>query len=66
MQTANTLTFAVYMLTEHPDITARLREEILARVGPNKRPDHDDIRNMKYLRAFLNGAPFFFLLESHF
>ena len=54
------------MLTEHPDITARLREEILARVGPNKRPDHDDIRNMKYLRAFLNGACFFFLLQSRF
>ena len=33
----------------------RLREEILDVVGPTRRPTYDDIRNMKYLRAFLNG-----------
>ncbi|KAF5354751.1 hypothetical protein D9756_005648 [Leucocoprinus leucothites] len=52
--TASLLTFALYMLIEHPEINRRLREEILSRVGPESRPSYDDIRDMKYLRAFLN------------
>ncbi|KAF9526730.1 cytochrome P450 [Crepidotus variabilis] len=52
--TASTLTFAFYMLAEHPEIEARLRKEIISTVGPNKRPTYDDIREMKYLRAFIN------------
>ncbi|TFK64703.1 cytochrome P450 monooxygenase pc-3 [Pluteus cervinus] len=52
--TANTLTFAVYMLAEHPDIMQKLREEIISKVGPSKRPTYDDIKDMKYLRAFIN------------
>ncbi|KAK0436982.1 cytochrome P450 [Desarmillaria tabescens] len=51
--TASLLTFAVYMMCEHPDMTARLRSEILERVG-NRKPTYEDIRDMKYLRAFLN------------
>ncbi len=52
--TACTLTFAVYRLAEHPNILQRLREEILAVVGPSRRPSYDDIRNMKFLRAVIN------------
>ncbi|KAF8191931.1 cytochrome P450 [Mycena galopus ATCC 62051] len=52
--TASLLTFAVYMLAEHPDILAKLREEILRVVGPTARPTFDDFRTMKYLRAVLN------------
>nr|VWO99560.1 Cytochrome P450 monooxygenase CYP52X1 [Ganoderma boninense] len=52
--TACTLTFAVYRLAEHPNILQRLREEILSIVGPSRRPSHDDIRNMKFLRAVIN------------
>ena len=33
----------------------RLRQEVLAHVGPTRRPTFDDIRDMKYLRAVLNG-----------
>ena len=33
----------------------RLRQEVLAHVGPTRRPTSDDIRDMKYLRAVLNG-----------
>lgn len=44
------------MMAENPDIEARLRKEIMEFVGPNKRPTYDDIRDMKYLRAFVNGA----------
>jgi hypothetical protein len=40
----------------------RLREEVLEKVGPNRRPDYDDIRDMKYLRAVINGK--FIILSS--
>jgi hypothetical protein len=43
------------MLTQRPDIVVRLRDELLQKVGPTKRPTYDDIRDMKYLRAFING-----------
>jgi len=39
----------------HPAILARLREEVLSHVGASRRPTYDDIRDMKYLRAFING-----------
>ncbi|EIW81963.1 cytochrome P450 monooxygenase pc-3 [Coniophora puteana RWD-64-598 SS2] len=52
--TACTLTMAVYMLSQHPDVLARLREETLDQVGPTNRPTYDDLREMKYMRAFVN------------
>ena len=55
-KTAATLTSAVYMLSQHPDSLARLREEIITKVGVSGRPTHDDMREMKYLKAFINGA----------
>ena len=55
-KTASTLTFIVYMLSEHPDILRRLRQEILEKVGPQRRPTYDNFRDMKYLRAVINGA----------
>ncbi|KAK0215085.1 cytochrome P450 [Armillaria fumosa] len=51
--TASLLTFAVYALTENPQIVKRLREEIAEALG-DKQPSYADIRDMKYLRAFLN------------
>jgi cytochrome P450 len=62
-QTASTLTFVVYMLAEHPHVLARLREEILQKVGPYKRPEHDDLKEMKYLRATINGMVVSVLVE---
>ncbi|KAK0502022.1 cytochrome P450 monooxygenase pc-3 [Armillaria luteobubalina] len=53
--TSSLLTLAVYMMCEHPDMVVRLRSEILKKVGTGK-PTYDDIRDMKYLRAFLNGT----------
>jgi len=55
LKTAATLTFAIYMIASHPAILVRLREEILSKVGPSARPTYDDIRDMKYLRAVING-----------
>ncbi|KAF9475888.1 cytochrome P450 monooxygenase pc-3 [Pholiota conissans] len=52
--TACTLTFALYMLCEHPKIAERLYKEIIDVVGPTDRPTYENIRDMKYLRAFLN------------
>jgi cytochrome P450 len=48
------LTFSFYMLSEHPDIEQRLRQEIHNIVGQTGRPTYDQMREMKYMRAFLN------------
>jgi len=52
--TASTLTFTVYMLAEHPEVLRRLRQEILEKIGPQRRPTYDDIKNMKFLKAVIN------------
>ncbi|KIK53184.1 hypothetical protein GYMLUDRAFT_250607 [Collybiopsis luxurians FD-317 M1] len=52
--TASLLTFAIYVLTQHPELTKKLRKEILEFVGPSGRPTYKNIADMKYLRAFLN------------
>jgi hypothetical protein len=44
------------MLAEHPEIVDRLRKEILDTVGSSKMPTYDDLRGMKYMRAFINGV----------
>ena len=49
---------AIYMLSQHPHIHHRLREEIRQCVGVGvgmSRPSYDDIKGMKFLRAFING-----------
>lgn len=45
----------MYMMCEHPKMVQRLRAEILEKLG-TRRPTYADIRDMKYLRAFLNGV----------
>ncbi|KAG2139814.1 cytochrome P450 [Suillus bovinus] len=52
--TAGTLTVALYLLSTHPHVMTRLREEIMTKVGPTDRPTYDHIRDMKYLRAVIN------------
>ncbi|KAI5991795.1 cytochrome P450 [Pisolithus albus] len=52
--TATTLTFLIYMLSQHPDVLKRLRAEILSTVGRSGRPTYDDVQKMKYLRAVIN------------
>jgi len=49
------LTFSIYMLTEHPDIEQRLRQEIMDIVGLTSKPTYEHMRHMKYTKAFLNG-----------
>jgi hypothetical protein len=43
------------MLTQHPDIEHRLRKEIFEKVGATDSPTYEQMREMKYTRAFLNG-----------
>jgi len=57
-QTACLLTCCTYILSQRKDIEQRLRAEILAKVGPSQRPTYDQIREMKYMRAFINGPLF--------
>ncbi|KAF9475902.1 cytochrome P450 monooxygenase pc-3 [Pholiota conissans] len=52
--TGSLLTFSFYMLTEHPEIEQRLREEIFEKVGPAGVPTYENMREMKFMRAFLN------------
>ncbi|KAI0082443.1 cytochrome P450 monooxygenase pc-2 [Panus rudis PR-1116 ss-1] len=52
--TAGTLTYTIYLLSQHPDVLQRLRREILDTVGHTRRPTYDDVRTMKYLRAVIN------------
>lgn len=53
--TAATLTFAFYLLAMYPEAMVRLREEVLAHVGPSARPTYEMVSGMKYMRAFING-----------
>ncbi|KAI6099109.1 cytochrome P450 [Pisolithus sp. B1] len=52
--TASTLTFLVYMLSQHPEVLKSLRAEVLSKVGNSGRPTYDDVREMKYMRAVIN------------
>ncbi|KIK94934.1 hypothetical protein PAXRUDRAFT_11751 [Paxillus rubicundulus Ve08.2h10] len=52
--TAGTLTFVIYLLSTHPQVLARLRDEIMTKIGPANRPTYASIREMKYLRAVIN------------
>ena len=47
------------MLADHPDVFARLREEVLETLGPNGKVNPENLREMRYLRAVLNGKPLF-------
>ncbi|QRW20636.1 cytochrome P450 family protein [Rhizoctonia solani] len=52
--TAAALTFAVYMLSQNPEVMNRLRDEIISHLGASSYPTPEDLKEMKYLRAFLN------------
>ena len=52
--TAGTLSFLFYELSRHPEIVAKLRTEILEKIGPNKQPDFDDIRDCTYLQKTIS------------
>ncbi|PPQ86761.1 hypothetical protein CVT25_012406 [Psilocybe cyanescens] len=52
--TTNSITYAIYMLAEHPDVLQRLRNEVLEKVGDTRRPTFEEMKDMRYLRAVIN------------
>ncbi|KAH6890040.1 cytochrome P450 monooxygenase pc-3 [Coprinopsis sp. MPI-PUGE-AT-0042] len=52
--TTNSITWSIYMLSQHPEVLARLRQEVLEKVGETRRPTFEDMKDMKYLRAVIN------------
>ncbi|KAJ8515461.1 hypothetical protein ONZ45_g7112 [Pleurotus djamor] len=52
--TACLLTFIVYLMAIHPDVTQKLHAEVLEQCGSDGTPTFDRIRNLKYMRAVIN------------
>jgi len=51
--TAALITFTIYMLSLHPGVVTKLRDEVISYV-PSGLPTFEDVQKMKYLRAVLN------------
>ena len=47
-QTSTLLSFTVYMFTQHPEIFARAKNEVIDALGPDGTPTLEDIRKLKY------------------
>ena len=54
--TAATLSWCLYELAHYPATYAKLRNEVIQVVGPDKEPTYDDLKNMRYLQHTLNEA----------
>jgi len=52
--TAATLSWTVYELANYPAIYHKLRNEVLATVGPSRAPTYEDLKGMTYLTHTLN------------
>ncbi|CCM02715.1 uncharacterized protein FIBRA_04822 [Fibroporia radiculosa] len=52
--TSSLLTSITYLLSEHPDVTRKLRAEVLAHCGPEGAPTFATIKSMRYMRAVIN------------
>lgn len=52
--TACTLTWTIYELSLQPAIVAKLRNEIIERVGLERAPTYQDLKDMKYLQHIMN------------
>jgi cytochrome P450 len=49
--TAGTLSWTFYELARSPEITRKLREEIIQQVGLDRAPTYEDLKSMKYLQV---------------
>ncbi|KXS12712.1 cytochrome P450 [Gonapodya prolifera JEL478] len=52
--TAQTLTWVFYMLSYHPEVEAKCREEIIRVFGDDGQPTYEKIKELKYLTATFN------------
>lgn len=53
------------MLSQHPNVLHKLREEILSVVGNSINPTRENLREMKYLKAVINGTSRRVFLPHH-
>lgn len=42
------LTFVTYIMALHPDVTRKMRAEVLKLIGPTRAPTIDDIKELRY------------------
>jgi cytochrome P450 len=52
--TACTLAWTIYELSLQPEIVNKLRREIIEKVGLERTPNYEDLKDMKYLQYVLN------------
>jgi len=52
--TAATLSWTIYELANYPATYRKLRDEVLATVGPSRAPTYEDLKSMTYLTHTLN------------
>ena len=52
--TAVTLSWAMFELSHYPQMWARLRTEVLEKVGPSRAPTYEDLKGMSYLMHTVN------------
>ncbi|PGG98356.1 hypothetical protein GX51_06843 [Blastomyces parvus] len=52
--TAATLSFCLFELSRNPTAVARLRTEVIDRLGNTRKPSYSDLKEMKFLTAVLN------------
>ncbi|ORZ27700.1 cytochrome P450 [Lobosporangium transversale] len=50
----NLLSFMCYHLGKYPDVMERVRQEIFEVVGRDRKPEHDDIKRLKFLKQVIN------------
>src|SRR5579859_4671804 len=53
--TAATLSWLFYEFSYHPEVYARVRNEVLDKIG-HERPTYDDLKSMKYLQRCLSES----------
>jgi len=52
---SNALTWTMYLLDQHPEVVAKMKEEINS-VTPNKLPGYDELKNMPYLQNVIDES----------
>ncbi|KAG0336446.1 hypothetical protein BG000_006572 [Podila horticola] len=50
----NLLTFMCYNLGTHPEVMERVRQEVFDVVGRDRKPDHEDIKKLKFMKQVIN------------
>ncbi|KAG0230425.1 hypothetical protein BGW41_002528 [Actinomortierella wolfii] len=50
----NLLTFLCYNLGKYPDVMERVRQEVFSVVGRDRKPEHDDIKKLKFMKQVIN------------